>query len=169
MARALLFLIFLFLPSPLWAQGDAVSTALDIVENFHKEANILMGAAGLSEVPPAEKERAVSELREIRVTEVPGRMRLERVHGVVDTYTSSVLGMVESRLGEAQGAKKGHMRDGLKRLADLRLDETIRLMRTIDIEEPSPEVRPDLPFTFDPTPPYERPSPPDGPPGILYR
>lgn len=161
--------MFMLLPSPLWAQRDAVSTALDIVDNFHKEANILMVAAGLPEVPPAEKERTVSELKTIRITERPGRGRLERVHGIVDAYTARVLGMAEARLEDARGGKEEYAREGLKRLAALRFDELTRLRGTLAIEEPLPDVRPDLPFSFDPTPPHERPSPPDGPPGILYR
>ncbi|MBW7956505.1 MAG: hypothetical protein H3C68_01310 [Deltaproteobacteria bacterium] len=128
-----------------------------------------MGGAGLPEVSPAEKERAVSELRTVRITERPGRSRLERVHGIVDAYTNRVLGMVEARLEGVRGEKEEYLREGVKRLNALRFDELTRLRGTLAIEEPSNGRRPELPFSFDPTPPHERPSPPDGPPGILYR
>lgn len=128
-----------------------------------------MGAAGLPEVTPADKDKTISELKQIRMTERPGRKRLERVHGVVESYTAGVLGTVESRLVDAPGEKAEYLREGLERLTALRFDELARLRETLATEEPSPGRRPDLPFSFDPTPPHERPSPPDGPPGILYR
>lgn len=128
-----------------------------------------MGAADLPEVPALDKERAVSELRTIRMTERPGRSRLERVHGIASAYTARVLEYVGSRTEEAQGAGEEYLRDGLERLMALRFDELARLRRTLATEEPSNGIRPELPFSFDPTPPHERPSPPDGPPGILYR
>jgi len=167
-AALFLFLSLLMLPSYAFAQGDAVSGAINIVENFQKEANILMRSSGLFEVPDFMRNMAVKDLEQIKLTNPPGARRSERVFGIVSSFTMDVVSAVESRGGMLAGPERERHADAIRRLRDLRSYELERLRDKLTSEIP-PDREPEGIPSMDISPYDEERQLPDGPPGILFR
>jgi len=170
MARALLFLLLsvITLPAYALAQGDAVSSAISIVENFQKEANILMRSAGITEAPDFMGRMALRDLEQIRLTEPPGVRRSERVYGIVNSFTTDVIGTVESRGMMLSGPERERHSDAMKRLRELRSEVLERLRDRLSSDIPRDSEPEGVP-SMDISPYDEERQLPDGPPGILFR
>ncbi|HBG46027.1 MAG TPA: hypothetical protein DDW94_03465 [Deltaproteobacteria bacterium] len=168
MIRALLLLVFLLLPADLPAQGDAVTTAINIVENFNKEATILMNSSGFTGPSQAAVQKAAAVLKEIRITEPPGPKRHASVFEAVSSYTGNVLESIEVLKNKTAGRKKDLLADKIKRLEKLRTDDLARLSAALYAEAPMEKKPKEVP-SIDLSPFDEEPAQPDGPPGILYR
>lgn len=170
MSRAVLFLLLflLALPAAARAQGDAVSSAINIVENFQKEANILMRSSGLFEVPDFPRNMAIRDLEDIRRTEPPGVRRSERVYSIVNSFTQDVIGQAESRGMALMGPERARHADSIRRLRDLRSESLDRLRERLSAEMPQ-KTEPEGVPSMDISPYDEERQLPDGPPGILFR
>ncbi len=170
MYRALLFLLLTLatLPASVFAQGDSISAAINIVEKFQKEANILMRSAGLLESPDFMARMAVRDLEQARLTETSGVRRSERVYGIVNSFTLDTLNTFESRGMMLSGPERQRHAEAMKRLRDLRSEMLDRLRAQLSSEMPI-EAEPEGVPSMDISPYDEEKNLPDGPPGILFR
>lgn len=129
-----------------------------------------MSKSGFAWAPQAARDKAVADLREIRITEPPGKRRYARVYALVDSYTAEVIGSVESLKGGVPAEKEAVLADAAKKLRETRHAMMDRLRSTLVFESPREDARrPMLPPSLDPTPQHEQPMPPGGQPGILFR
>lgn len=92
---AFALLIMLLFPINAWST-ESIGAALNIVEDFSREANILMISRGFAPLPATEKNRTTETLKQIRLTESPGKDRSTKVYGVVSSYTESVVESVRN-------------------------------------------------------------------------
>lgn len=168
MAKALfLGLIIVLFPALSLAQNDSVSTAIDIVEDFHKDSNRLMTKANLT-APENLRKKAIGDLEGIRLTETPGPKRFDHVYGVVDGYTRAVMSHFETSATKVHGPAYEALRNGLRELRTMRESSLSGLKESQKFETPAEKRIKPVP-SLD-TPPYEKtPTEPDGAPGIWYR
>ncbi|OGP14594.1 MAG: hypothetical protein A2052_02445 [Deltaproteobacteria bacterium GWA2_54_12] len=119
---AFALLILLLFPLCAWST-ESIGTALNIVEDFSREANILIESRGFEPLPSAEKNKTTETLKRIRLTEIPGKDRSTKVYGVVSSYTESVVESVRSLKGKREDIEeitarleklKSGMLDGLR-------------------------------------------------------
>ncbi|GMR05011.1 MAG: hypothetical protein BMS9Abin23_0935 [Thermodesulfobacteriota bacterium] len=96
----------LLLATPAFAQGDSVTTALGIVEDFHSETiELVNGVEDSASVESfvkkciKERDRTLGELGSLRWIESPGERRFERVSRIVDSYMTG-------RIDSLKGLKK---------------------------------------------------------------
>lgn len=166
MAKALLFtfLLVLLVPAYALAQGDSVSAAINIVEDFHKEATILMGGLDAADIAPeAQLEKVKRELENIRRTESPGKKRFDKVYEITDGYTE---GIIQAVAGLSE--KRPGMKEAEQRLKDLKSGRMAALSETLRFESPKKNIIKPVP-SIDGSPHENSPSGPAGPPGIWFR
>lgn len=163
MKRAVLALVILLLTAIGASGAESMKTAINIVEDFTREANILMASRSLAPLSSAAKENAVNELKQIRLTETPGQERSEKVYVVVSSYTGYVVDAVRRADGRTPD-----IAEIAGRLEDLRADMLKKLKGALDSEsvrkrEPKPVPSLDL------SPHDEPPTPDNEKSGILFR
>ncbi len=160
---ALALLILLLLPLKAWST-ESVGTALNIVEDFSREANILMESRGLLPLSDADRDRTIEALKQIRLTEAPGRERSEKIYLLVSSYTAGVLESVRASKG-----KKEAIEEAASRLEGLQKSMLKGLRAAVDaesIEKKEPRPVP----SFDLSPHDEPPAAPgNDKEGILFR
>lgn len=144
--------------------AESMKTAIDIVEDFSREANILMRSRSIAPVSEAARDHAIEELKQIRLTEPPGQDRSKRVYVVVSSYTGYVVDSVRR-----SGGKKEDVEEITGRLTGLEADMLKKLQTILSAEstakkEPRPVPSLDLsPHDEPDEPPYDEKG------GILYR
>jgi hypothetical protein len=160
---AFALLILLLLPLKAWST-ESVGTALNIVEDFSREANILIESRGLLPLSSEERERIAETLRQIRLTEAPGRERSEKIYLLVSSYTAGVLESVRASKGNREAVEEAASRlEGLKKSMLVRLRAAVEA-ESVEKKEPRPVP------SFDLSPHDEPPAAPgNDKEGILFR
>jgi len=166
------FLLFIFLTaSPLYAQTDSVTTALDIVEDFYavteKQTGGLDGGEALQKFRKRaleEKEKTTGELRALKWSEKPGTRRFNQVHKIVDAYTGSQIEAVRG-LKTDLPAEETSIDEAVKKLTELKASGLKELSGTLETE--TYEKKGDKPVPIIDRSPFETEPDKDG--GIWYR
>ena len=162
MKKTALTLIMLFLfPVCSWS-SESMGTALHIVEDFTREANTLMESRGLHPLSPIATNKTTDTLKQIRLTEVPGKERSSKVYGVVSSYTDRVLTTVRT-LNSTWSENEA----GLMHLEKLRVSMLDGLRTSLDSESAVKKVPRPVP-SFDLSPHDEPASPGNDKGGILF-
>lgn len=160
---AFALLIMLLLPLKAWST-ESVGTALNIVEDFSREANILMESHGLLPLSSEDRERTDEALKQIRLTEAPGRERSEKIYLLVSSYTAGVLESVRASKG-----KKEAVEEAASRLEGLKKSMLEALRAAVDAESVERKEPRPMP-SFDLSPHDEPPAAPgNDKEGILFR
>jgi hypothetical protein len=157
-------LILLLFPFSAWST-ESIGDALNIVEDFNREANILMKSRGFPPLPSDEKYKTTEALKHIRLTVAPGRDRSEEVYGIVNSYTGSVVESVRSLKGNKEDIEEIEAR--LEKLKAGMLDG----LRLSLVSESAEKKEPTPVPSFDLSPYDEPPGTPDSTDkgGILFR
>lgn len=98
---AFALLILLLFPICAWST-ESIAESLNIVEDFSREANILMESRDFPPLPADEKNKTTETLKQIRLTVAPGKDRSEKIYGVVSSYTESVVESVRGLKGKRE-------------------------------------------------------------------
>lgn len=160
---AFALLILLLLPMRAWS-NESIGEALNIVEDFSREANILMESRDIAPLPADEKNKTTETLKQIRLTVAPGKDRSTKVYGVVSSYTESVVESVRSLKGKREYIEEITAR--LEKLKSGMLDGLRVSLVAESAEKKEPRPVPSL----DLSPHDEPPGAPDGgKEGILFR
>lgn len=156
-------LILLLSPFNAWST-ESVGTALNIVDYFNREANILIVSRGFAPLPTDDKNRTTEALKQIRLTQSPGKDRSEKIYGVVLSYTESVMESVRGLQGKEEDVEEVASR--LEKLKAGMLDA----LRVSLAAESAGKKQPRPVPSFDLSPHDEPPAPPgNGKEGILFR
>ncbi|MBI5233175.1 MAG: hypothetical protein HY880_02350, partial [Deltaproteobacteria bacterium] len=126
--KTLIAIVFFFFAAlPAYGQTDTIGLAKEIVEDFHSEA--VTATAGLDktvevkafeETSIKNRDNALAKIKTIRWSEGPGKRRFQRVHSIVDRYTTSEINEA-GKLGSTVPAdKKIGFENSLKKLAELK-------------------------------------------------
>lgn len=160
---AFALLILLLFPLCAWST-ESIGNALNIVEDFSREANILMESRDFPPLPTAEKNKTTETLKQMRLTETPGKDRSEKIYGVVSSYTESVVESARSLKG-----KKEDIEEITKRLEKLKanmLDGLRVALVAESAEKKKPKPVPSLDLSPHDEPPV---APGNDKEGILFR
>jgi hypothetical protein len=165
MKKTALVLLLMLLLLPLRALSkESMGTALTIVEDFSREANTLMVSRGLNPLSPVGKKKVEETLKQIRLTEVPGKGRSTKVYGVVSSYTERVVETVRTMNSTWSGNEAAVAR--LEKLRASMLDDLRIALASESVEKKAPTPVP----SFDLSPHDEPSGEPDGDKGgILFR
>ncbi len=142
---------------------ESVGTALNIVEDFNREANILMESRGLAPISTAARDRTSEALKQIRLTEAPGKDRSEKIYDLVVSYTATVMESVKASRG-----KREAIEEAARRLEDLRAG-MLDGLRVSLVAESSEKKEPRPVPSFDLSPHDEPETADDEKGGILFR
>ena len=160
---ALTLLLVLLFPIKAFSAAESMGTALHIVEDFTREANTLMESRGLNPLSPIAKDKTTDTLKQIRLTEVPGKERSSKVYGVVSSYTERVLKTVRT-LNSTWSVNEA----GLTHLEKMRVSMLEGLRTSLDSESAMKKEPRPVP-SFDLSPHDEPVSPGNDRGGILFR
>lgn len=164
MIKAALALVILLASFTTANAAESMKTAINIVEDFSREANILMTSRALAPLDAAVKEAVVEELGRIRLTEPPGKKRSEKVYGLVSSYTGNIADLVRESGGQSEDL--ADIAGRLDAMRDVMLKKLRAAQASESVEKKMPRPVPSL----DLSPHDEPPSAPgDGLGGILYR
>lgn len=142
---------------------ESVGTALNIVEDFSREANILMESRGLKPLSTEARDSTAEELKRLRLTESPGRARSEKIYDLVISYTGGVVDSVKSSKGKREAVE-----EAASRLEELRAG-MLDSLRVSLVAESAEKKEPRPVPSFDLSPHDEPTTPDDGKGGILFR
>lgn len=163
MKKAFGLLILLLFPVSAWST-ESIGAALNIVEYFSREANILIESRGFPPLPDAGKIRTTETLKHIRLTEPPGKDRSTKVYGIVLSHTDGVLESVRGLKGKEKDIEEIATR--LEKLKAEMLDDLRVSLVAESVEKKEPRPVP----SFDLSPHDEPPGAPgNGKEGILFR
>ncbi|MBI2400352.1 MAG: hypothetical protein HYV23_04745 [Deltaproteobacteria bacterium] len=156
-------LILLLFPLSAWS-NESIGAALNIVEDFSREANILMESRGFPPLPADEKIKTTENLKQIRITETPGKERSAKVYGVVSAYTGGVVESVRSLKGKREDIEEITTR--LEKLKSGMLDGLRGSLVAESAEKKEPRPVPSLDLSPHDEPPA---APGNDKEGILFR
>ncbi|MEK6531737.1 MAG: hypothetical protein AABZ23_04500 [Deltaproteobacteria bacterium] len=152
-----------------FAQGDSITVAISVIEDFSTESYSVIGAidgkaaykAGLSE----NKEKTLAELKTLNWVFKPGLRRFMRIHSIVSSYFEGEILQIKSFISEArpdddQGIKAAH-----EKLNAIR-NEKFRLLLA-SIESETYERKLNRPVPLIDSSPFEHE--PDDATGLWYR
>lgn len=160
---AFVLLIMLLFPLSAWST-ESVGTALNIVEDFSREANILMTSRDFRPLLSDEKNKTTETLKQIRLTEAPGKDRSTKIYGVVSSYTESVVESVRNLKGNRKDIEEIITR--LEKLKAGMLDGLRFSLVAESAEKKEPRPVPSLDLSPHDEPPA---APGNGKEGILFR
>lgn len=142
---------------------ESVGTALNIVEDFSREANILMESRGLKPLSTEARDKTADALKRIRLTESPGKARSEKIYDLVVSYTGGVVESVKASEGDKEALK-----EAASRLEELRAG-MLDSLRVSLVAESGEKKEPRPVPSFDLSPHDEPESADDEKGGILFR
>lgn len=165
------FLFILLLPALASAQGDSITKALHIVEEFYSVSDSRLREA-LKPGPPeafqkealAEKDEAAKRIRALGWLDKPGERRYNQAFSLVDGYTSRRLDSIEE-LAAGLGPKEGKKVEGIiKELELLRTERMMEFQESLNVETYKAPARRPGPMM---EAPFEQE--PNKEPGIWYK
>ncbi len=172
------FLIILLLctVSPAYAKDDSISSALNIVEEFHAEARDQIkglwgtgratgsgkatgsgGAGGdgavssFNKLSLESKERTVSDLKSLKWIEKPSTRRFKKIYDLVDSYTGFEIDSVGRLAAKVRGVDQKRVQQVVKNLTALKKIKLNKLGESLDIETYEREKPQPVPV-IDPSP-----------------
>lgn len=126
------------------AQDDSITSALNIVEEFHAEAkDQLKGLRGngagdavssLRKLSLENKQRTVSDLKSLKWIEKPGERRFKKIYDLVDSYTGFEIDSVGRLAKEVRGVDQRRLAQVVKDLTALKKMKLDKLGESLAIE-----------------------------------
>ncbi len=154
------FLIILLLSTvgSAYAQDDSVTSALNIVEEFHTEARGQLkglgstgAASSLRKQSLESKERTVSRLKSLKWIEKPGTRRFNKIYDLVKSYADLEIDSVERLAQEVRGVDRRRVAQVVKNLTALRKIKLDKLGESLAVEVYE-RKKPQLVPVIDPSP-----------------
>jgi hypothetical protein len=140
------FLIILLLStvSSAHAQDDSITSALNIVEEFHAEAKNQIkdlwknggadAVSSLRKLSLESKERTVSDLKSLKWIEKPGTRRYKKIYDLVDSYTGFEIDSVGRLAARVSGVDRKRVAQVVKNLTALKKMKLDKLGESLAIE-----------------------------------